>query len=62
MIMLFNQLLDMSDLSGGWICLGKGEMLNNRDINKHFREIRFLCIMEHFWDLLFQLIKNATNT
>ena len=46
--------------------LGKGEMLNNRDINKFVHNIlekyHFLCIMEHFWDLLFQLMKNATNT
>jgi hypothetical protein len=33
MIMLFNQLLDMPHLSGGWIISTK-EMLNNRDVNK----------------------------
>ena len=34
MIMLFNQLLDMPHLSGGWIILAKGEMIKNRDVNK----------------------------
>ena len=51
MIMLFNQLLDMPHLSGGWIYLGKSEMLTNRDKNTfvhQIREISFLCI----WTLL----------
>jgi hypothetical protein len=30
LIMLFNQLLDMPHLSGGWIILAKGEMLTLR--------------------------------
>ena len=34
MIMLFNQLLDMPHLSGGWIIFDKGEMLTNMDVNK----------------------------
>ena len=41
--------------------LGKGEMLTNRDANKLERNKPFLR-MEHFWDLLFQLMKNWTNT
>jgi hypothetical protein len=44
--------------------LGKGEMLTNRNVNKisqNLREIRFLP-MEHFCNLLFQLMKHGTNT
>ena len=33
MIMLFNQLLDMPPLSGGWIILTNEKMLTNRDVN-----------------------------
>jgi hypothetical protein len=36
--MMFNQLLDMPHLSGGWI-IGKGEMLTNRDVNKLMHNI-----------------------
>ena len=32
MIILFNQLLDMPHLSGGWIILVKENMLPNRDV------------------------------
>ena len=35
--------------------LGKGEMLTIRDVNTFVH-------MEHFWDLLFQLMKHVTNT
>jgi hypothetical protein len=46
--MLFNQLLFMPHLSGGWmIYFGTGEMLTRFERNKLFVE------MEHFWDLLF---------
>ena len=48
MIKLFNQLLDMPHVSGGWIILAKRNKLFLR--------------MEHFWDLLFQLVKHGTNT
>ena len=37
MIMLFNQLLDMPHLSGGWIILT--EMLTNRDVNTFVHNI-----------------------
>jgi hypothetical protein len=37
--MLFNQLLDMPHLSGGWDYLGKREMLTNRDINTFVENI-----------------------
>ena len=41
--------------------LGKGEILTNRDVNKF--EINQLFVrMEHFWDLLFQLMKHGINT
>jgi hypothetical protein len=40
MIMLFNHLLDMSHLSGGWIdYLDKGEMLINGDVHKFVHNI-----------------------
>jgi hypothetical protein len=39
--------------------LGKGEMLTNRDVNNIVTI--FVC-MEHFWDLLFQLMKHGINT
>ena len=45
--------------------LVKGEMLTNRVVNKfahNLREISFLCIWDLFCDLLFQLMKHATNT
>jgi hypothetical protein len=32
-IILFNQLLDMPHLSGGYFILAKGEMFTNRDVN-----------------------------
>jgi hypothetical protein len=46
MIMLFNQLLHMPHLSGGWIILAK-EKCSLTDVNKfaqHLRKISFLCI------------------
>jgi hypothetical protein len=39
MIMLFNQLLDVPHLSGGWIILTRDKMLTNRDINKFVNKI-----------------------
>lgn len=44
---------------------GKEEMLTNRDVNKFvhkLREISFFVRMEHFRDLLYQLMKYGTNT
>jgi hypothetical protein len=43
--------------------IGKGEMLINRDVNKFVHQIsekKYFVRMEHFWDLLFQLMKNGT--
>jgi hypothetical protein len=41
--------------------LGKGEMLTNMDVNKFvnntFERNKLFVLMEHFWDLLFQLMK-----
>lgn len=39
MIMLFNQLLDIPHLSGGWIILTKDKMLTNWDVNKFVHKI-----------------------
>ena len=48
MIMLFNQLLDMPHLSGGWILLAKEKCSLNRDVNKFVHRIwekkNLLCI------------------
>ena len=45
--------------------LDKGEMLTNRDVKQicaqNERNMLFVC-MEDVWDLLFQLMKHATNT
>ena len=65
MIMLFNQLLDIPHLSGGWIILAKEKMLTNRNVNKFLHRIlkkyTFLGL-EHFWNHLFQRTKHGTNT
>jgi hypothetical protein len=56
MIMLFNQLLDMPHLSGGWIILlTNKEMLTNRNVNKFQRNKLYMRIV-HFWDLKFYCI------
>jgi hypothetical protein len=65
MTMLFNQLLDMPHLSGGWIILAKEKcsltgMYTNL-CTKFERNKLFVC-MEHFCDVLFQLMKHGTNT
>jgi hypothetical protein len=39
MIMLFNPLLDMPHLSGGWIILINDKMLTNRDVNEFVHNI-----------------------
>jgi hypothetical protein len=57
MIMLFNQLLDMPHLSGEWIILGKEKCSLKGMCSKYDK-----LFMEHFWDLLFQLMKYGTNT
>jgi hypothetical protein len=53
---MFKQLFDMPHMSDG-----KGEMLSNRDVNQFVHKIEekyaFFVHMEHYWDLLFQLIK-----
>jgi hypothetical protein len=65
-IMLFNKLLDMPHLSDVWIILAKDKysLKGYKHIcAQHLREIRFCVGMEHFWNLLFQLMKiNGTNT
>ena len=64
-IMLFNQLFDIPHLSGGWIILAKEKcsltgMLTN--LSTKSERNTFFVRMEHFWDLLFQLMKHGTNT
>ena len=55
MIMLFNQLIDMPHQ---WMdYLGKGEMLKTT-----FERNKLFVNMEHFWDLLFQLMRHGTKT
>jgi hypothetical protein len=51
MIMLFNQLLDMSHLSGGWIILAK-EKSSITGMCTFERNVHFGS-MEHFWDIFF---------
>ena len=41
--------------------LGKGEMLTNRDVNKFVPNFFVKYKIEHFWDILFQLMKHGTN-
>jgi hypothetical protein len=53
------QLLDMPNLSG------KGCMLTNGDVNKlvqEFERNKLFVHLEHYWDLLFNLMKHGTNT
>jgi hypothetical protein len=44
----------------------QGEMLTDRDVNRDlcttFERNKLFVHMEHFWDLLFQLMKHGTNT
>jgi hypothetical protein len=42
--------------------LGKGEMLTKRDVNKFCERNKLFACMEHFCDLLLQLMKHGTNT
>jgi hypothetical protein len=58
MTMPFNQLLDMPYRLGGWIILAeeKFSVTGMREISLFFLH------MEHFWDLLFHLMKHGTNT
>ena len=62
--MLFNQLLDMPHLSGGWIILAREKMLINSGVIKfvHTSERSNSLCIEHFWDLLCQLMKHGTST
>ena len=62
MIMLFNQLLDMPHLSGGWIILAKEKCSPNKDVNNFVHRNKLIVRMEHFWDLLFQLMKHGIKT
>ena len=65
MVKLFNQLLDMPYLLGGWIFLAKEKCsLTGMETNvctKFERNMLFVN-KEHFWNLLFQLMKHGTNT
>jgi hypothetical protein len=63
MIMAFNQLLDILHLSGGWIILAKQKcFLTGMETNLCTKfERKYVC-MEHFWDLLFLIIKHGANT
>ena len=66
MIMLFNQILDMPTLLSGLIILSKEKCsitVTRKQIfcTKFERNKLFVCI-EHFWGLLFQLMKHGTNT
>ena len=60
-IMMFNQILYMPHLSGGQIILAKEKCSLKHLFTKFERNKLFVCI-EHFWDLLFQLMKHRINT
>jgi hypothetical protein len=51
MIMLFNQLLDMPQLSCGWITL-----TNETILCTIFEKNKLFVRMDIFWDLLFQMM------
>ena len=64
-IITFNQFLDMPHLSGGWIILAKDTCsLTGMQTNlcTTFERHKLFVHMEHFWDILFQLIKHGTKT
>jgi hypothetical protein len=65
MTMMFNQLLDITHLSDGWIILTNVKCsltgMYTHLCTTFKRNKLFLC-MEHFWDILFQLMKHGTNT
>ena len=59
MRMLLNRLLDMLRISGGWISFAKEKFSlkgYKQMCAQHLREIRIFVRMEHFWDILFQLL------
>jgi hypothetical protein len=59
MIMLFYQLVDMPPLSGGWIIVAKVKCsLTEMQTNLYttLERNKLFVHMEHFWDLLFQLV------
>jgi hypothetical protein len=56
MIMLFYKLVDMPHLSGRQIIL-----LTNTFVRKKMRNKLFV-LMENFWDLLFEFMKQWTST
>jgi hypothetical protein len=66
MIMLFIQILYIPHLSGGWIILAEEKCsLTGMETNlcTTFERNKLFVRMEHFWDLLFQLVKkHGTNT
>ena len=58
MIMLFNQLLDMPHLSTRWIILAKEKCsLTGIHLCTKIERNKLFVHMEHFWDILFQLMK-----
>jgi hypothetical protein len=63
--MLFNPLLDMPHLSGGWITWTKEKCsptaMYTNVCTKCERNTLLVC-MGHSWDLLLQLRKHGTNT
>ena len=64
-ILLFNQFLDITDLSGEWIILENEKcsltgMLTS--LCTTFDRNKLFVHLEHFWDLLFQLMKHVSNT
>ena len=65
MIMLFNHLLDMPHLSGGWVNLATEKCLVT-GMQTHlwttFERNKLFVRMENFWNLLFQFMKHGTNT
>ena len=63
MILLFNKIVDMPHLSGGWISLAMEKslligMLTN--LWTTFERNKLFVCMEDFWDVLFQLMKHGT--
>jgi hypothetical protein len=65
LIMLFNQLLTTIHLSGGRIVLPKEKCSltwMKTNLCPTFERNKLFVCMENVWDLLFQLIKNGTNT
>jgi hypothetical protein len=63
MIMLFNQLLDMPHLSGGWIILAKEKLSVNRDAKNVCTKFERNKLFERLekCELFFHLTKHAQH-